>query len=175
MELKETSQPTKTTRVAIVGTGYIADFHARAIRAIPNAELISVCDANLRRARSFSTEWSVPSAFNSLGAMLAGHHIDVVHVLTPPDQHHPIAKSVLQSGSNVFIEKPMCLSIHQADELLRIADARKLSIGINHNFLFSDAYRHLRDTLRSGKLGLLDYVCFNYLFELAPLRLGPFD
>jgi predicted dehydrogenase/nucleoside-diphosphate-sugar epimerase len=169
------SQPAKPTRVAIVGTGYIAEFHARAIQTLPGVELVSVCDANLPRARSFAAEWAVPTAFDSTPSMLAEQPIDVAHVLTPPDRHHSLAKSILQAGSNVFLEKPMCTSILEADELLAIADAKKLLIGVNHNFLFSGAYRILREAVRSGTLGSLDYVCFNYLFELGPIRFGPFD
>ena len=73
-----------------------------------------------------------------------------------------------------FLKSRCATSVGEADELLEIADARKLFIGVNHNFLFSDAYRLLRETVRSGSLGSLDYVCLNYLFELAPIRLGPF-
>jgi predicted dehydrogenase/nucleoside-diphosphate-sugar epimerase len=175
MEPRPTSQPTKATRAAIVGTGYIAEFHARAIQTLPDVELVSVCDANLPRARSFAREWAVPTAFDSIHSMLAEQRIDVAHVLTPPDRHHSLAKSILQAGGNVFLEKPMCTSVREADELLEIADARKLSIGVNHNFLFSGAYKLLREAVRSGRLGSLDYVCFNYLFELGSIRLGPFD
>jgi predicted dehydrogenase/nucleoside-diphosphate-sugar epimerase len=170
-----TSSSTAVTRVAIVGTGYIAEYHARAIQALSHVKLVSVCDSNVRRAKSFATEWSVPTAFDSLETMLAEQNVDVVHVLTPPDQHHGVAKLVLQSGSNVFLEKPMCTSTHEVDELLEIAAAKSLSVGINHNFLFSDAYQTLRKAVRSGTLGLIDYLCFNYLFELGQIRLGPFD
>jgi predicted dehydrogenase/nucleoside-diphosphate-sugar epimerase len=170
-----TSSATPVTRAAIVGTGYIAEFHARAIRAFPGVDLVGVCDPNLQRARSFAAEWEVPITFDSLDSMIADQRVDVAHVLTPPDRHHSLAKSILQAGINVFLEKPMCLSVREADELLEIADARRLLVGVNHNFLFSGAYKLLRDAVRSGTLGLLDYISFNYLYELGSIRLGPFD
>jgi predicted dehydrogenase/nucleoside-diphosphate-sugar epimerase len=175
MKLKPTSLPSQATRVAIVGTGYIAEYHARAIGALPNVKLVSVCDTNLQRAKSFAAEWGVATAFDSVQSMLADQRIDVAHVLTPPDLHHSLTKSILQSGSNVFVEKPICISVGEADELLEIADARKLSIGVNHNFLFSGAYEVLRNAIHSTTMGSLDYVCINYLFELGPIRFGPFD
>jgi predicted dehydrogenase/nucleoside-diphosphate-sugar epimerase len=167
--------PLAVTRVAIVGAGYIAEFHARALRVVPNVELVSVCDSNLARAKSFAHEWSVPTAFDSLETMLSEQRIDVAHVLTPPNLHYGVAKCALQAGSNVFLEKPMCTSTREADELLVIADKNNLSVGVNHNFLFSSAYQILREAIRSGALGPLDYACLNYLFELGSLRLGPFD
>ena len=70
----------RVIRAAVVGAGYISEFHARAIRALPNVELIGVCDANLGRARSFANEWGGPKAFDSLQSMLADQQIDAVHV-----------------------------------------------------------------------------------------------
>src|SRR5215471_16304727 len=165
----------RETRVAIVGAGYISDFHARGIRALPNVELVGVCDANLRRARSFADQWRLPKAFDSLESMLADEQIDAVHVLAPPDVHFSVAKSILNAGTNVFLEKPMCTSVRETDELLEIADAKALLLGVNHNFLFSGAYQILREAVRSGALGPLDHLSFNYLYELGALRGGPFD
>jgi predicted dehydrogenase/nucleoside-diphosphate-sugar epimerase len=167
--------PARPARAAIVGTGYIAEFHARALRALQDVELVSVCDANLTRARTFAAEWGVPTAFESLQVMLADQKIDVVHVLTPPDHHHSLARSILDAGVNVFLEKPMCATIGEADEILELAEQKKLVVGVNHNFLFSGAFQTLREAVRSGALGLIDYVSFNYLYELGPIRLGPFD
>jgi len=128
--------------VAIVGAGYISEFHAHAIRALPNVELVSVCDANLRRAKTFADDWGLPKAFDSLPSMLADERIDAVHVLTPPDLHFSVAKTILEtSGASVFLEKPMCTSAVQSEELLESADARALLLGVNHNFLFSEAYQ----------------------------------
>jgi predicted dehydrogenase/nucleoside-diphosphate-sugar epimerase len=169
------SLSTGTTKAAIVGTGYIAEFHARAIKTLPDVALAGVCDANLGRARSFASEWGVPAAFDSVQSMLTDQSFDVVHVLTPPDRHYSLAKSILEAGTNVFLEKPMCTSVEETDELLRIAASKGLALGVNHNFLFSGAYQVLREAIRSGGLGLLDHVSFNYLYELGPLRFGPFD
>ncbi len=162
-------------RAAIVGTGYIAEFHARAIRAAQGVQLVSVCDANLRSAQSFAAAWGVAAAFDSLESMLQDQRLDSVHVLVPPDLHHSLAKLALQSGIHVFLEKPMCSTADAADELLAIARDKGLRIGVNHNFLYSGAYRRLRDVVCSGALGPLDHVSFNHFFELGQIRFGPFD
>src|SRR6266446_1187218 len=175
MNASSSSSSLRVTRAAIVGAGYISEFHARALRALPNVELVSVCDTDLGRAKSFANEWGVPKAFDSLQSMLADEQIDVVHVLTPPDLHFSVAKSILNAGANVFLEKPMCTSSLETDELVEIADANARLIGVNHNFLFSGAYRILRDAVRSGALGPLDHLSLNYLYELGPIRGGPFD
>src|ERR1700690_2905775 len=105
-------------RAAIVGAGYIADFHARAIRQAEGVELVSVCDASLRSAEAFAAQWGISKVFNSLETMLQSEQLDSVHVLVPPDLHHSLAKIALQSGVNVLLEKPMCTSVEEANELL---------------------------------------------------------
>ena len=69
----------------------------------------------------------------------------------------------------------MCVSPKEADELLRLARAKALYLGVNHNFLHAGAYMRLRDVVQSGKLGPLDYVSLNHFFELEQIRLGPFE
>jgi predicted dehydrogenase/nucleoside-diphosphate-sugar epimerase len=162
-------------RIAIVGCGYIAEFHARAIRALKNAELVSVCDTNLHRARSFASRWNVEAVFDSLDSMLQAVRLDAIHVLVPPDLHFEMARQALQSGVHVLLEKPMCTSTTEADELLQIARKKNLQVGVNHNFLFTGAYEQLREAIGAGKLGPLDCISINYLFELEQIRLGPFD
>ena len=89
--------------------------------------------------------------------------------------HHPLAKIALQSGVNVFLEKPMCVSVEEADELLVLARDKGLRVGVNHNFLFSGAYRRLRDEIRAGLLGPLEHVSFSHFFEMGQIRPGLFD
>ena len=58
--------PTTTIRVAIVGAGYIADLHARAIETLDGVNLVGICDTNPRSAQAFAARWNVPAIFNSL-------------------------------------------------------------------------------------------------------------
>jgi nucleoside-diphosphate-sugar epimerase/predicted dehydrogenase len=161
--------------VGIVGTGYIADFQARAIADNGSTTLKAVCDTNLRNATTFAAKWNVASTFDSLESMLRGQKIDCIHLLTPPDQHFRLAKVALENDVSVFLEKPMCVSATESDELVELARSRKLYLGVNHNFSFSDAFERLRRILSSGLLGQIDHVIFNYFYELPQIRSGPFD
>ena len=158
---------------AIVGTGYIADFHARGIHHADGVSLVAVCDANVTLAQSFASNWGVP-AYDTLEKMLAEHRVDVAHVLVPPDLHHRLAKIALDAGSNVFLEKPMCASAGETRDLLETAAAKGLTVGVNHSMLFEGAFRRLRDHVHAGDLGPIDHVTINYFSELAYIRFGPF-
>ena len=162
-------------RAAIVGTGYIADYHARAIRVLKGVELVSVCDASVASAQSFAAKWNIPAAFGSLDAMIQNGGLDSVHVLVPPDVHFPVVKRALQTELHVLVEKPMCTSVAEADELLALAARNELRLATNHNMLYASPYQRLRDVVRSGILGPLTYASFNYFLELSPIRFGPYD
>ena len=162
-------------RAAIVGTGYIAEFHARAIQAAGSVELVAVCDTNLRSAKSFASTWNVPAAYDSLETMLAQQKIDCVHILVPPDLHCQLTKTSLQAGAHVFLEKPMCLTIAEADEMLALASEKHLYLGVNHNMMFFSAYQRLREIVHSGVLGPIDNIGINYFSELGQIRNGPFE
>lgn len=164
----------RAIRSAIVGTGFIADFHARGISAFPDAELVGVCDTNLGVAQAFAVGRGA-KAYSSIDDMLREERIDVVHILTPPDLHHSLAKKALEAGAHVFVEKPMCVSTEETADLNRIAREAGVSIGVNHSMLFIPAYERLRDHIRDGDLGSIDYLNITHLSELAVMRLGPFS
>src|ERR1700690_2949968 len=165
----------QTVRAAIVGTGYIADFHARAIRNIKDVELVGVCDANLKSAQAFAATWGVPAVFTTLEAMLNALQLNSLHILVPPDRHHSLTKLALEAGVHVLVEKPLCTSVEEAEELLALAKDKKLRLGVNHNMLYAGAYERLRNIVHSGGLGPLDHVTINHFLELGQIRFGPFD
>ena len=171
--LEQTNLP--IIRVGIIGTGYIADFHAHAIQELKGVELAAVCDVNLRSAELFGKKWGIPTAFGSLEALLRGERVDVVHLLVPPDAHFPLAKLALGSKIHVLVEKPMCVSTEEADELLALAQVNGVRLGVGHNMLYATAYQRLREIVRRGILGPLDHVIFNHFVELGQIRSGPFD
>ena len=162
-------------RAAIVGTGYIADYHALGICRSQGVELVSVCDANLKRAQVFAANWHVPAAFDSIDSMLKKQQVDCIHLLVPPDLHHPLATTALLADAHVFLEKPLCISVEQADDLCALARKRGLHLGISQNLLYSNVYQHLRELIRSRVLGPLTHIFIDYCLELPQIRFGPFD
>ena len=162
-------------QVALLGTGYIADWHARAIRTMPDLLLAAVCDQSQPRAVEFAKKFKVPRVYESLEKMLRTEDLYAVHVLVPPDIHFQAAKEILQAGSNTFIEKPMCSRSEDCDALNRLAEQQKSIAGVGHNFLFSECYEQLRNDLRSGSLGSIDHLSITWHKELPQVTQGPFD
>ena len=160
--------------VALLGAGYIADFHFSALRLLPHVEVRAICDMNRGRAEQFAEAKGIPSAYADLGKMLSCEQLDVVHVLTPPNIHFETGCQVIEAGVDALIEKPLCHKVTHCQELRKRADAAGRVIGVNHNFLYFPVYEKLVADLRSGRLGQIDQIDIVWNKELGQLRGGPF-
>ncbi|HEY4574290.1 MAG TPA: NAD-dependent epimerase/dehydratase family protein, partial [Thermoanaerobaculia bacterium] len=174
--------PIKTTsatrrgnlRVALVGAGYVAQFHRDALAETPGVNLVAVCDADAERARAAARQWGIP---NAVGAVeeLGDLAIDVAHVLVPPDLHVKVARALLEMGIGVLLEKPMALASADARELQALADRRNLPLGVNHNNVWHPAFVRLLDHVRAGRIGKVEHVRICLSVPLAQLEAGDFS
>jgi predicted dehydrogenase/nucleoside-diphosphate-sugar epimerase len=162
-------------RVALLGAGYIADWHAQCLRSVTGVELVAVCDRALNKAQGLARKFGVPKVYGSLEELLAAESLDAVHVLLPPDRHFDAARILLESGVDVFLEKPMCDRAEDCDELLRVAAANGRKLGVGHNFLFAPIYEKLRNDIRNGVLGPIDHLTITWHRPLPQILHGPFD
>ena len=125
-------------RVAIVGCGKIADAHASQIQRIGGCELVGVCDREELMARQLAERFHVREYFSDVTELMNAARPDVVHVTTPPQSHFEIARRSLDAGCNVYIEKPFALYRTEAEELIRLAERKKLKVTAGHD----DQFRH---------------------------------
>src|SRR5450631_2197935 len=169
------SRPGAKRRVALLGAGYIADWHAKSIATVAHVELVAICDAVLPRAQALARKYGGPQAYGSLEELLAKEKLDAVHILLPPDGHFRAARAILEAGVNVFLEKPMCDNAADCDELVRMAAERGLRLGVGHNFLFSEPYEMLRRDVHAGILGRIEDVTVTWHRPLPQLQHGPYD
>ena len=174
-ENPEAGRAQASRRVALLGAGYIADWHAQCLRTVAGVELVAVCDRFLSKAQALAGKFGIAKVHGSLDAMLAAESLDAVHVLLPPDRHFEAARTLLESGIDVFIEKPMCDRAEDCNDLVRIAAAQGRRLGVGHNFLFAPIYERLRRDIQAGVLGSLDHLTITWHRPLSQLLHGPFD
>ena len=145
---------TPDLRIGIIGAGYIASWHADAIRATPGARLVAVCDPARDAAEALAAGYGV-TAYSDLDQMIAAGVCDAVHILTPPNLHRDLAVKCLGAGLHVMVEKPGALSVQEIDDMADAADAAGRQLGACHNFLGLPSYEKLRALKQAGDLGVV--------------------
>ncbi|WP_323718071.1 NAD-dependent epimerase/dehydratase family protein [Paracoccus aminovorans] len=165
---------TSDLRVAIIGAGYIASWHADAIKAAPGARLVAVCDPARDAAEALASGYGI-AAFTDLDQMIEAGVCDVVHILTPPNLHRDLAVKCLGAGLHVLVEKPVALSVEEVDAMAEAARASGRHLGSCHNFLALPSYEKLKAAKSAGDLGLVSSAQINWALPLVPLRSGPYS
>ncbi len=152
-------------KVAIVGCGKIADAHVSQILRIAGCEIVAVCDREPLMARQLAERFSIKGQFSDLTELLSSAKPDVVHITTPPESHFNVAKTCLEWGCHVYVEKPFTVDEEQAQELIALANKKNLKITAGHDDQFSHVARRMRSLVQSGYLGgapvhMESYYCY---------------
>ncbi len=158
--------------VGLVGAGYIADWHLRALKKIPNVTVVGICDLNLSAANKIAEIYKIPFTTNNLRE-LTDKDLDVAHVLLPPPAHYEVGKLLINENIHTYFEKPFCTEIDQCQELENTANTHNVRIGIGHNFLFSENYEKLVTDIKKDSLGPISHVNIFWHKKLAQITSGP--
>ena len=150
-----------TMKAGVVGCGLAATWaHIPALTAIPEVELVSVCDADLAKAKQVAADFGVRSAYGDATEMLEKESLDLLHVLTNPESHLELALQAMDAGCNVLIEKPFVYTAEEADRAIAKASETGTRFTVIHNDLFMPAAIELRARIAAGEIGTLTSVQF---------------
>lgn len=146
----------KKIRFAIVGCGRIAPKHAESIAALPEAELVAVCDILPEQAQNFADKYGAKPYTNYL-EMLQRSDIDVVTIATPSGLHAEIGIAAAEAGKHVLVEKPMAMTLKTADALIAACRKAGVKLGVIHQNRFNASIKLLRKALEDGRFGKLTH------------------
>jgi predicted dehydrogenase len=143
-------------RIALIGCGRIAKRHAELLGTgqIEGARLAAVCDSQVNRADEFGSHYGVP-AFTAIDDLLAAPGIDAVAILTPSGMHAEHAIRVASSGRHVIVEKPMALTLADAEAMIAAADAARVRLFVVKQNRFNVPVVKAREALDAGRFGKL--------------------
>ncbi len=159
-------------RAGMVGAGNISEFHIHAVNALPGlVELVGVTDLDPARAEATAKKLSTKT-FASLDALVAAG-ANVIHVLTPPAAHVPVAMAALERGCHVLVEKPISEDTEEGRKLADFAKKKGLTVCVNHSLLFDPQVKRALDAVRAGKLGQVVSVDILRGSEYPPYEGGP--
>lgn len=161
MPTSTSGSPVKT---AVIGAGYLGKFHAEKYAALPNSELVAVVDTHPEAAKILAARCNTEAL--SRYQDLFGR-VEAVSIATPTSTHYDIARDCLQHGIHVLVEKPITVTVAEADELIEIAAANNVKLQVGHLERFNAAVLALGDALQQPK--------FIESHRLAPFKLRATD
>lgn len=149
----------KPAGVAFIGAGFISFLHIIAIRSNPNTKLVAVASRSKgmaeNRARIFNADCYT---FDELDKMLARKDIDIAYVQSPNSAHARHAVAALKAGKHIVIEKPMTVTLKEAEEIVSAAKNAGVEIGYAENQVFAPVVMKARELVADGAIGKVKRV-----------------
>ncbi len=163
MKQKNDSKQKSPVRLAIIGTGGMANRHAQQFQSIPECQLVAGVDIDTRRVNKFCQTHQIPQAYTDIDKMLESADVDAVSIVTPDAYHMPVSLQCLKAKKHVMCEKP--LALNYADARLMAQAAKKAGVINMVNFSYRDwpALQAVADVVKSGKIGEIRHVEASYL------------
>ncbi|TBL70920.1 Gfo/Idh/MocA family protein [Paenibacillus thalictri] len=143
---------------AIVGCGHIAAKHVEAIQSVSGANLHTVCDTNRNNLLQFVELYGVPQWTTSFEDILNDPTVDVVSICTPSGTHAHLAIQAAQAGKHVVVEKPMALSLEDADAMIRACRKHHVKLTVVHPNRFRPAVMELQQAVKQGLFGKFSHI-----------------
>jgi predicted dehydrogenase len=137
-----------TTRVGVVGTGYLGARHARVLTEIPEAQVIGFVEPHDANAAEIVAKHNL-RRFDSVSALAA--EIECAVVATPTTKHYEVARELLEAGVDVMIEKPITATVEEAQSLIEIAEKHGRIIQVGHVERYHPAIAAVADLVRSSR------------------------
>ena len=173
--------------IVVVGGGYWGPNLVRNAQQTPGLRLQYLCDLDESRARAVLGDYSTVQISTSLTDVLADPAVEAVAIATPAATHFAVAMQALEAGKHVLIEKPLAPSFDEGRQLVEAAERLGRVLMVDHTFCYTSEVRHIRESVRSGRIGDLQYLDsvrinlgivqpdVDVLWDLAPHDLSIFD
>jgi predicted dehydrogenase len=140
-------------KTAVVGTGFMGKVHSEAIRRLGNVEIAAVVGSNAKTAAAFGEAIGVERTTGDYKELLNDREIEAVHICTPNAQHYPMSKAFFDAGKAVLCEKPLSMTAAEAEDMVELAESRKLANCVNHNLRYYPVVQQIRAMVEAGDLG----------------------
>jgi predicted dehydrogenase len=159
-------------RSAVLGCGPRANNHAAVYPDIDNMELVACCDLDADRCEAYASKHDIPNRYGDLQKMLDGEQIDVLHMVTQPNFRLAGIRTAAEAGVKaVIVEKPLTLWPMEALEIAEVSRETGCRIVVNTQRRYFPQYAQIRELIRSGRLGEVDFVRASTWG--GPLAMGP--
>lgn len=156
-------------KIGVIGYGYWGPNIVRNFNAVEGATVVCLSDLREEMLSKALKMYPTLSTTKDANDILFAKNIDAVAIITPVFTHFELAKKALENGKHVFVEKPFTATAAQAEELIELAEKKRLIIMVDHTFLFTGAVRKMKELVSEGILGNL------YYYDSMRVNLGLFQ
>ncbi len=147
----------KKWNFGIIGAGLIADFHAKAIQSLDNAQLVGICGTNEEKAEKLAKKYNC-KIFSSYSEMLHSDEVEIVTIATPSGAHMEPTIEAAQNGKHVLCEKPLEINLNRIDRMIEAHAKAGTYLGGIFNFRFDDTTQIIKKAIDANRLGVITYA-----------------
>jgi UDP-2-acetamido-3-amino-2,3-dideoxy-glucuronate N-acetyltransferase len=157
----------QTCDTALIGGGYWGKNLARNFLEL--GALHTICDASETTLASFQKGYESVRKSTSFDSVLADDSVNKIAIAAPAEFHFRLAKAALEQGKDVFVEKPLCLTVEEGEELVELSKDTKRILMVGHLLQYHPCVEKIRELIARGELGRLQYITSNRL-NLGKIR-----
>lgn len=140
-------------RIGVIGCGGIAGGHLRCVRELDCIELVATADMLPERARQYAKEYGAKRSYSSNEELLADPEVQAVHICLPHHLHHPVCIAAAAAGKHILMEKPLALTVADAEQMIAAAEANQVNLMVGHVLRFRSINREVRRLIQDGAIG----------------------
>jgi predicted dehydrogenase len=156
-------------RIGVIGYGYWGPNLVRNFSEARDCRVVAVADMRPERRALVEARYPAVITTDDYTELLNSDGIDAIAIATPVSTHFPIALAALRAGKHVWVEKPMTSTSDEALQLIEEAQRRRLTLHVDHTFVYTGAVRKIHDLVQKGELGRI------YYYDSVRVNLGLFQ
>ncbi len=141
-----------TVKLGIIGLGFIGQTHLRHSLKLQDAQVVAATDVSTKALQS-AKELGVKKTFNNYADMLKDPEVDAVLISLPTHLHLKCAVDAAQAGKNIFLEKPIAVSVDEAKQIITAANKNAVKLMVGYPLRFNKTFLNLKNQLEMGSLG----------------------
>jgi predicted dehydrogenase len=146
----------------LVGCGVGAEHHFASVRQLKDANFVGVCDTDIEKAKAAASKWGIRNTYSNFSEALRNEQPDVVHIVSPPATHLSIALNAMESGCHIMLEKPISITVDEADQIIEASKRKRVKLCMVHNHSYDPVILRAKELIKAGKIGDIIYVHVTY-------------
>jgi len=144
----------ESLRVGLVGCGPVTqEAHIPQLVKIRNVEIVATCDKDEELAKTVAKRLDINKYYADSSQLLNNEQLDVIDICTPPNTHTTLCIQAMEAGCHVLVEKPLALTVKEADEMVSAAKRNQVKLCVAHNNLFEPMAMKAESIISQGGIG----------------------